>query len=344
MKISSINDIQIHSSIGTKIKKSVNPIILSRHMAGRIESIIMSSLFAERTKAFAHFREVFIPHNENAYADDTIKECIDYYDCFITGSDQVWNPSFYSSSYLLDFVPKDKVKMSYAASLSVFSLTDEQKERFRASLADYKAVSVREKDAVALLQDMSPVPVEWVLDPTLLLTRKQWDDIASDRTVKGKYIFTYFLGEDVEHRQLVEQFAKEHNLRIISMPYIWGKYRKCDRKFGDLRLFDVTPQDFLALVKNADYIFTDSFHAVVFSILFRKQFFAFQRTDYEGMGSRLYSLTQLFDAQSHFCDTKEKQNLKYIDYQDAIRYEGANERFDLMKKKSMLFLEENLLF
>lgn len=343
MRISSLNDIQTHSSVATKLKKAINPITLFQYFTDKIESKKMEAMFAERTKAFAHFREVFIPHNESTYADDTIKQCIDDYDCFITGSDQVWNPSFYSPSYLLDFVPKDKVKMSYAASLSVFSLTGEQRERFRESLADYKAVSVREKDAVALLQDVSPVPIEWVLDPTLLLTREQWDSIASDRIVEGKYIFTYFLGEDLEHRQLVEQFAKEHNLQIISMPYIWGKYRKCDRKFGDLRLFDVTPQDFLALVKNADYIFTDSFHAVVFSILFRKQFFAFQRTDFEGMGSRLYSLTQLFGIQSHFCDTKEKRNLKYIDYQDAIRYEDSNENFSLMKKKSLLFLEENLL-
>lgn len=344
MKLSSVNDIQTSSSIATKLKKAINPVTLSQYLKDKIESKIMEGIFDERTKAFAHFRDVFIPHNKNVYADDTIKECLDDYDCFITGSDQVWNPAFYSSAYLLDFVPKDRVKMSYAASLSVFSLIDEQRARFRESLANYNAVSVREKDAVSLLQDLSPVPVEWVLDPTLLLEREQWEGVSSDRTVDEKYIFAYFLGEDLVHRQLTEEFAREHNLRIISMPYIWGKYRKCDRKFGDLRLFDVTPQDFLAFVKNADYIFTDSFHAVVFSILFQKQFFAFQRTDFEGMGSRLYSLTQLFDVQSHYCDTKEKQNLKYMDNQETIRYQDSHAKFSLMKKKSILFLKKNLLF
>lgn len=344
MKLSSVNDIQTSSSIATKLKKAINPVTLSQYLKDKIESKIMEGIFDERTKAFAHFRDVFIPHNKNVYADDTIKECLDDYDCFITGSDQVWNPAFYSSAYLLDFVPKDRVKMSYAASLSVFSLIDEQRARFRESLANYNAVSVREKDAVSLLQDLSPVPVEWVLDPTLLLEREQWEGVSSDRTVDEKYIFTYFLGEDLVHRQLAEEFAREHNLRIISMPYIWERYRKCDRKFGDLRLFDVTPQDFLAFVKNADYIFTDSFHAVVFSILFQKQFFAFQRTDFEGMGSRLYSLTQLFDVQSHYCDTKEKQNLKYMDNQETIRYQDSHAKFSLMKKKSILFLKKNLLF
>ena len=88
-----------------------------------------------------------IPHSDVVYNQDNIVEANDKYDMFITGSDQVWHPSAINKAYTLEFV-KNKPKISYAASLSVSELSDNQKEYFKEFIKDYSAVSVREENSV----------------------------------------------------------------------------------------------------------------------------------------------------------------------------------------------------
>ena len=110
-----------------------------------------------RDRAFSEFNLKKIPHSEQVYNKETLAQTPATYDAFITGSDQVWNFWGDTSSYLLDFVPSDKIKLSYAASIARDSLTEEQREIFRKSLKDYKAISVREKSAERLLEGLTPV-------------------------------------------------------------------------------------------------------------------------------------------------------------------------------------------
>ena len=180
-----------------------------------------------------------IPHSNNVYNDITIEQCNDVYDIFITGSDQVWNIDWYYPAYFLNFVTANKIKMSYAASVSKNELTVEQALVIKEHLSDYKAISVREQSTVGLLSDISPVPVQWTLDPTLLLSDDQWDEICSPRLIDEKYVFCYFLGNSEESRNIATQFAKRHCLKLVTLPYLSGHYRACDRKFGEIQLFDI---------------------------------------------------------------------------------------------------------
>ena len=295
-----------------------------------------------RKKAFSDFAENVIPHGEKVYDATSIHGCVADYDAFITGSDQVWNFTWYNPEFFLDFVPSDKIKMSYAASIAMDGLTDAQKEIFQNSLKDYKAVSVREKSAIPLLEGLSPVAVESVLDPTLLLDRSDWEKICSDRIIDEEYLFCYFLGENTKARRLAERFAKQNHLKLVNIPHASGWVKLEDRKFGDVKLFDATPNDFISLIKHAKYVFTDSFHAAVFSHIYQKQYVIFNRNKSGEMSSRIQDITELFGSQARFCYDASRENLQYIKSLADIDYSGTTSEFERIKRQSVEYLERNL--
>lgn len=281
-----------------------------------------------------------IKHSKAVYTDETIVDSSRDYDIFVVGSDQVWNPNLFNKAYYLEFVPEDKVKLSYAASLSVSELTEKQKKFFEESLVGYKAISVREKNAVALLQTLTNIDVRWVLDPTLLLSKNEWEKVGSGRKVSEKYVFTYFLGNGSEERRLAIEYARENHLKILAMPLVFGWKTGFDNAFGDIRLFDVSPKDFISLIQNAEVVFTDSFHAVVFAHIFEKNFFAFKRNDHVEMAARLYSITELFDTKNHFCDTAEKLTLDYLQSNNELVIDRT--LYEKNKEQSLDFLLNNI--
>ncbi len=295
-----------------------------------------------RKKAFVNFNHNIIPHSKEVYHRDTIAACVDDYDAFITGSDQVWNLRWYSPAFFLDFVPSDKIKISYAASLAMDSLTDEQKDIFKKSLSDYKAVSVREQKAIELIGDNSPVPPVYVLDPTLLLSQDDWNEVCSERVVAEDYVFCYFLGENKRERKIARQFAKKHNLKLVTVPHAGGGIKYIDRNFGDIKLYDTSPEQFISLIKYAKYVFTDSFHAVVFSNIYQKQFFVFNRSKKGEMSSRIKDITELFNAEDRFCYGNDRENIDYIEGLPYINYSVKNERFEALRQQSMNFLKNSL--
>ena len=181
--------------------------------------------------------------------------------------------------------------------------------------------------------------VEWVLDPTLLLTKKDWDSILSDvhNNLPSKpYVLCYFLGNDIRDRILARKFAKERKLCLAVISHPAG-FNSNDLCFGEKKLFDTGPKEFINLIKNADYVFTDSFHASVFSLIYNKQFFVFPRLGKEDMSNRIYSLLALFNCMDYFLDTKEKKTIEYINSLSSITYEDLS-KFETLKKKSLSFI------
>lgn len=297
---------------------------------------------AGRRAAFARFREELVPHSGAVYTHETIGECAPLYDAFVTGSDQVWNPLNWQDAYLLTFVPPDKPKFSYAASVSRQSLTEAQQADFRRCLAGYKGVSVREQRAVELLSPLSPVPVEQSLDPTMLLTAGQWEAVCEPRQVEGPYVFCFFLGEDVRQREVARAFAAAKGLPLVTLPYLTGTRRRCDDRFGDRRLFDVSPGALLSLIRHADYVLTDSFHASVFSGVYRREYFVFTRLFQADMSVRIRTLTRLHGSEDHFCDTPERLSADYLLSLPPIDYAGHGGELERLREQSLDYLRRML--
>lgn len=294
-----------------------------------------------RVEAFENFNQVMIPHSQKIFSSETLSECVDDYDIFITGSDQVWNFWGEMKPYLLDFVPSHKTKLSYAASIARSTLSDVQKEVFRTSLRDYKAISVREYSAKQMLLGIAEVEPQVVLDPTLLLRKEEWDCVCAERTLEKEYAFCYFLGDNKRARKIVRRFAKKHGLFLVVLPHAAG-INFSDIRYGDARLYDASPEQFLSLIKHAKYVFTDSFHAVVFSNIYQKQYFVFNRSAKAEMSSRITDITALFHQEERFCAGKERESLTYVESLSNIDYTKENKDFENLKKESIEFLENNL--
>ncbi|MBR6740803.1 MAG: polysaccharide pyruvyl transferase family protein [Clostridia bacterium] len=295
-----------------------------------------------RVEAFEDFNQNVIPHSKGVYNIENISSIVDEYDAFITGSDQVWNLNWYNPVFFLDFVPSEKTKLSYAASLAMDKLTPSQRETVKKSLKDFKAVSVREENAVGLLEGLSPLPAEFVVDPTLLLTSEQWDEICSERRVEQEYVLCYFLGENSRSRALAREFADKNGLKLVSIPHAGGEIKLCDECFGDEQIYDASPKDFLSLVKYASYVFTDSFHAVVFSNIYQRQYFVFNRNAKSELSSRIYSITSLFGSEERFCHGSERESMSYVEGLAPIDYTKRNTSFEKLKAHSENFLKNNL--
>ncbi|MGI6279791.1 MAG: polysaccharide pyruvyl transferase family protein [Acutalibacteraceae bacterium] len=332
--------------------KSINP----RNIKGNLFRIYVSAINAKKkilhpkiTKALRiretsilSFNQNVIPHSPIVYNEPSLEKAADIYDAYITGSDQVWHPSAYCRAYRLDFVPSSKIKLSYAASIAKDYLTEEQLAIFKESLADYTAISVREQSAINILKPITKLPIELTLDPTLLLNREDWDRLATPRIVSQPYLFCYFLGNDIAARNLAKEYAKRHNLKVVTLPYLTGTFRKCDKKFGDEQLFKISPADFISLIKYADCVFTDSFHATIFSGIYQREYVVFERAAATSMSSRIYSLTWLLETQERFCDIEKKLTVSYIESLPPIDYSRKLERFDRIKEASVKFLLDNL--
>ena len=119
------------------------------------------------------------------------------------------------------------------------------------------------------------VPV--VCDPTLLFTGNEWLTIQKEEPIiKGKYILCYFLGNNSPHREFARRLKEITGYRIIALTHL-DEYVKSDEEYADQTPYDIDPADFLNLIRNAEYVCTDSFHCSVFSILYKRQFFTFRR-------------------------------------------------------------------
>ena len=294
------------------------------------------TMIPKRARKFAEFEDGVL-HSQTECNPDTVLEMVKSYDFLITGSDQVWNFAWFNPAFFLDFPEYRGKKIAYAASAGKSEFCEQEAEYLKGTLASFNAVSVREADLVDVLDHLIETDtVEQTVDPTLLLSTEDWDEIASPRLIQEKYLFCYYLHNDENLRKLSEKFAKEHHLKLAVIPFPGIEFNLADVRFGKYRFDEADPSDFISLIKHAEYVFTDSFHATVFSLLYGKQFISFPRGDAQKMGSRLATLTEMFGCKERFCLANVQDRWSYIASLPLIRVDY--ERFEVMKARSEAFL------
>lgn len=337
---------KVPTRAGQKILYYLRQGILVNLIIGKLKTTLRSfalrfmypELKQKRTVAFSHFTNDLIPHSSKVYTSESIHECAELYDIFITGSDQVWNLHWYNPAYFLDFVPEGKPKYSYAASMSMDFLTADEESLLREHLKGFSDISVREYQTADNLSEILGRSVHWVLDPTLLLSTEEWSGLCTARMIEEPYMFCYFLNKENTKRRAASMYAKQKNLKIVTIPHLNGSFTATDMYFGDIRLEAPSPEQFLSLIKYASCIFTDSFHATVFSYLFEKEYYVFCRDRQKGMDLRIYSLLELFGTQERFCNTREKCNLDYLFQLKKLDYSSISPIFQSLKEESVAFL------
>ena len=278
------------------------------------------------------------------YGYEALKESSNDYDAFILGSDQLWHPMNFENHYFtMEFINKGKTKITYAPSFGVSSIPQAQIDGTRDYLNRIEKISVREESGKKIIKELTGRDVPVVLDPTFMIKTDEWDEILPEKQVynKGKYIFCYFLGDNKEHREEVERIKKLTGYDIVTLPYI-DEIAKSDKNFGDEQLFNVGPAEFIDLIKNAEVIFTDSFHCTAFSIMYKKKFFTFNRFNNNNKAStntRLKSILLLLGLEDRLItDYRKCEEM----YSNKINYNETNERLEKMKKSSLEYITNAL--
>lgn len=294
--------------------------IATKYAAKRYGAELVSNL-KQRKDAFQRSRE-FVKHSE-VYTEETISNCIGMYDCYVSGSDQIWKPGVLQSPYVFEFLPGEYKRISYASSITVTDYPLQYGDYMKKCLAPYSWISVRETSAKEYLEKLLKRSVDVVVDPTFLLDEDEWSNVANERIIKEHYLFVYLLGEDFKQRKIITHYAKERKLKIVTLPHVEGKVRAADIGFGDYQLYDVDLSDFFSLIKYADCVCTDSFHAVVFSNIFETDFLAFERVVLSrkaNMNSRMDTLLEMLGERSKFVyknSTISASNRKPVDFSKA---------------------------
>ena len=175
---------------------------------------------------------------------------------------------------------------------------------------DFQAISVREKVSVGLLEGIGVENAVHVCDPTLLLTKEEWSAVAEPvKGIQEKYIFVYLLGKDIEHRNSIEKLASKNSLKVVTIPHANDNYDDVDDNFGDYREMDASPENGIWLIKNAEYVITDSFHATVFSVIFSKKFLVAKRYWIQDINVRMTDFLETIGEQDKFVDISSVESL-----------------------------------
>lgn len=294
---------------------------------------------SKRYKMFDDFaeNEFHLSQRYNSFAE--LAEAAKNYNMFVVGSDQLWLPSNISADYYtLNFVPDGVPKMALATSFGISELPRKQARMAQKFLPRIEYCSVREVSGQKLVKQLIRMDVPVVCDPTILFDSKEWSkEVVSEPFTDGKYLFCYFLGNNPIQREFVKRVKAITGYKIVQLQHC-DEYIASDENFPDEAPYNVGPKEFIRLIRDAQYVFTDSFHCSVFSMLFSKKFFTFRRYTSDGTVStngRIYSLLSLVELENRLL--KGNENAKELISED-INFDNVLSKLSELRQFTKQFV------
>ncbi len=262
------------------------------------------------------------------------------YEVMITGSDVVWYQwkGEIRRTRFLDFDTKRGFKkIAYAASLGRNWIPDENLGEVTRCLKDFDHISVRENSTVAYLEGLGIGGAVSAVDSTLLLDREEWEALErrpAQVTEDSRYIFVYLLGGDRKDREVIRELARRYGLRIVSIPLASGNLKNDDEDFGDIRIMDCSPQEWIWLIHHGEYVITDSFHGMVFSTIFGTRFLLTRRKEKYDINQRLQDYIDLIGEPDKYVRLEDAGDLGQLVWD----FDKMHQRIEEKAAKSREFL------
>lgn len=246
------------------------------------------------------------------------------YDIYIAGSDQIWDYKLtnFDKSYFLDFVKPGKKKCSYAASIGEHLPPQEYQKDYAALLKNFDEILVRESYGAEIVEELTGKKPEVVCDPTLLLTADEWSSLLKEPKKKKKYILVYQLGINKKLVDFTRRLHEKTGLSIVYIPFPLVGLLKCSMKLA------IGPAEWMGLFKNAEYVISDSFHGIVYSLLFNRKFFAMVNGHH--MNRRVEQLLALTGLSHRTID-----DVSYERLTEEIDFTYANEQLAAFRSHSL---------
>lgn len=228
-----------------------------------------------RKKKFDAFKEKFLKCTRRYNSFEELAADAPVADAYFAGSDQIWNsnlPNGKDPGYFLQFGKENTKRIAYAASFGIPEIQPEHRPLMSKWLEKFDAISVREKSALNILDTLNAKGIN-VVDPVFLLTKEQWSKFAGEqRMIKEKYILVYDLDLSNEDLKIeAKRLNALYGYRIVAV----NGLAKCP--YAHKSINNAGPQEFLNLIKNAEFVISNSFHATSFCVIFNKRFATFYK-------------------------------------------------------------------
>ncbi|WP_186667712.1 polysaccharide pyruvyl transferase family protein [Sporosarcina sp. BP05] len=330
-----INDTNKVKSMVNRIKEMSIEEITKKLLSRLIQKSIYRDqiiYYEKRTDAFKKFTHENITVSSIEISNSNIPTGFsNNYDFFVVGSDQIWNPNYRYGSPIdfLRFAPKSK-RIAYAPSFGTSKIPNEYIQNYKLWLSEMKNLSVREDAGSKIIKELTGKEALILIDPTLMLSKEKWLTVSKTAINKPKvsYILTYFLGE-ISHKTKarINRISSENNLEIVNLVCIKDKQH-----------YLTDPSEFIDYINSSEIFLTDSFHGVVFSILLKKPFIVFNKSEQShSTNSRIETLVSKFNLHQRMSENiNEDENIFNIDYTHV------DEILEIERKKTIKYLENAL--
>lgn len=295
---------------------------VSKKIKRNIKEIVKFFFRKRKNEKFSKWTKQYLILSATVFDRTNIQTSNSKYNIFVSGSDQVWNNTCtnFDYTYFLDFVNEKNKSCSYAASMGTYEFLPQETSEISNCLKKFSKLSVREKTTVSEIASMSSANVILTLDPVALIDNKGWGKIMSKRLFRADYIFVYTVSDEVNVISCAQEYAKIHNCKLINNKTSVNFFAHC------------SPSDFLSWIYHAKYIFTNSFHGTMFSILFNKDFMAdIELKNKQLKNNRIVELLKITNLES--CTMKHGEFI-------SVDYSTANNLLDIERNKSLRYINE----
>lgn len=293
--------------------------------------------------SYENFKNKYFVLSPESYTN--INELTDKrYDVVITGSDQVWNITIEDGddAYFLPWVKKAK-RIAYAPSFGAKNIIEfsNKPEKYKKYLLEFNAISIRENNGKMWLRELCNIDVEVLLDPTLLLEKKDYDDICDDSiNIPKQYIYYYSPGYNKNINKLVSKISKKYNLPVIAYN-AKNFYVKGLNYLTDFRLLKLeNPSIYLSLIKHATLVITTSFHGTIFSSIYNKKFWTIKNGGMFDSDDRVLTLVHNLDLEDRLIPIEFDDN---FDYLKTKNYDLYYNKLQNLKRISTDYIEKNIV-
>lgn len=328
---------------GYGMKDILNPVLRKNFLWKLYERIILAHfskqyllLQEERRRRMTSFLSEYLRFAEYDSCYETLESLQNKYDIFICGSDQIWNPTRLDKHFYLDFVNPSNFKIAYAPSFGVSKISKKIiNNDIKKLINQFDFLSVREHAGRTIIKQFSEKDVPVCLDPTLLMDSAFWKKLADKSQIKlpSDYVYCYLLGRNKKHLRKSQEAANKLHMKLLLQPNHLSDYT------SEIELIPPSgPIDFLNSINQSRLVCTDSYHGVIFSIIFHKPFILYKRFA-SGAGSsqnsRIETLLQLFDLEERLDFDWENSREKMLE----IPFEKYEAILKSEREKSIKYLK-----
>lgn len=268
----------------------------------------------------------------NSYTGKNLNESLERESLngYVVGSDTVFCIEEFKldSGYFANYPCMRGKSVSYAASFGDSRFTDETYRKLNTLLHNFKALGIREEGMITYLKEQVKYPVSQTIDPTLLLSSKDYDELIGERQYDFPYLLLYSRRYNKHMEDYARRIAEENGWKVVEI-----SLRATNSEKGSIMRYDAGVEEFLSLIKYSEMVVTNSFHGMIFAVQFCKPFIAFSRNECD---KKIDDLLKLFDLSDRLVFTGDEEISGPIDFAKV------HERIAKAREESLEFLRKEL--